>query len=205
MTSEHVTSQYVVLLGLVPFSDYLWSICISDTLLTFPVQVLKITNLSRLVIKPTKWHVCLAKIQISLGIRPVWSESLLSAWRKLGSLATHWAHSEDWSDWAHAQADLSLRWAQSFCWLEAHLEIHNNIWACARQNQQTPVCPAKTRISPGHSPSLIRVHCTQQAQCFFMWTAVFKEVEGAYSFGVVHASVTLLMHAISHRVRKIHI
>ena len=36
-----------------------------------------------------------AKTQISLGIRPVWSESSLSAWRKLGSLATHWAHSED--------------------------------------------------------------------------------------------------------------
>ena len=33
--------------------------------------------------------------QISLGIRPVWSESLLSAWRKLGSLATHWVHSKD--------------------------------------------------------------------------------------------------------------
>ena len=36
-----------------------------------------------------------AKTQISLGIRPVWSESSLSAWRKPGSLATHWAHSED--------------------------------------------------------------------------------------------------------------
>ena len=36
-----------------------------------------------------------AKTQISLGIRPVWSESSLSAWRNLGSLATHWAHSED--------------------------------------------------------------------------------------------------------------
>ena len=45
--------------------------------------------------KPTKWHVHPAKTQISLGIRPVWSESSLSAWRKLGSLATHWAHSED--------------------------------------------------------------------------------------------------------------
>ena len=33
-----------------------------------------------------------AKTQISLGIRPVWSESSLSAWSKLGSLATHWAH-----------------------------------------------------------------------------------------------------------------
>ena len=58
-----------------------------------------------------------AKTQISLGIRPVWSESSLSAWRNLGSLATHWAHSDDWSDWADAQADPSLRFAHmSFCW-----------------------------------------------------------------------------------------
>ena len=34
------------------------------------------------------------KTQISLGIRPVWSETSLSAWRKLEPLATHWAHSE---------------------------------------------------------------------------------------------------------------
>ena len=61
--------------------------------------------------KPTKWHVRPAKTQISLVIRPVWSESLLSAWRKLGSLATNWAHSELWSDWADAQADQSLHWA----------------------------------------------------------------------------------------------
>ena len=36
-----------------------------------------------------------AKTQIRLGIRPIWSESLLSTWRNLGSLATHWAHSKD--------------------------------------------------------------------------------------------------------------
>ena len=48
----------------------------------------------RLMTKPTKL-VRPAKNQISLGIRPVWSESSLSAWRKLGSLATHQAHSED--------------------------------------------------------------------------------------------------------------
>ena len=51
-------------------------------------------DLSSLTTKPTKWHVHPAKTQISLGIRPVWSESSLSAWRKFGSLATHWAHSE---------------------------------------------------------------------------------------------------------------
>ena len=36
-----------------------------------------------------------AKTQVTLGIRPVWLVSSLSAWRNLGSLATHWAHSED--------------------------------------------------------------------------------------------------------------
>ena len=67
--------------------------------------------------KTNKVSVHPAKTQISLGIRPVWSESSLSAWRKLGSLATYWAHSEDWSDWAYAQADPSLRWAHMpFCW-----------------------------------------------------------------------------------------
>ena len=46
--------------------------------------------------KQIKWHVCPGKTQISLGIRPVWSEFSLSAWRKLGSLPTHWAHIEDY-------------------------------------------------------------------------------------------------------------
>ena len=55
----------------------------------------RVKKVSCLMTKPTKWHVRPAKTQISLGIRPVWSESSLSAWRKLGSLATHWAHSED--------------------------------------------------------------------------------------------------------------
>ena len=45
--------------------------------------------------KTNKMTVRPAKNQIRLGIRPVWSESSLSAWRKLGSLATHWAHCED--------------------------------------------------------------------------------------------------------------
>ena len=45
--------------------------------------------------KPTNWHVRAAKTQVSLGIRPVWSEFSLSAWRKLWPLATHWAHMKD--------------------------------------------------------------------------------------------------------------
>ena len=43
----------------------------------------------------TDMHVRSAKTQISLGVRPVWSESLLSAWRKVRFLATHKADSED--------------------------------------------------------------------------------------------------------------
>ena len=44
--------------------------------------------------KTNKMTLRTAKAQISLAIRPVWSETSLSAWRKLWSLATHWAHSE---------------------------------------------------------------------------------------------------------------
>ena len=45
--------------------------------------------------KTNKVSVHPTKTQISLGIRRVWSESSPSACRNLGSLATHWAHSED--------------------------------------------------------------------------------------------------------------
>ena len=60
--------------------------------------------------KTNKMSVRPAKTQISLGIRPVWSESSLSAWRKLWSLN---AQRRLWSDWADAKADLSLRWAHT--------------------------------------------------------------------------------------------
>ena len=48
--------------------------------------------------KPAKWSVRPAKTEISLGFRPVSSESSLSAWRNISSLTTHTVHSEDWSD-----------------------------------------------------------------------------------------------------------
>ena len=84
--------------------------------------------LGRIVPKPTKWHVRPAKTQLSLGIRliRVFAVRLekarilnypLSAQRRL------------WSDWADAQAVLSLRWAHMpFCWFcqdAAHLFLHN--------------------------------------------------------------------------------
>ena len=60
--------------------------------------------------RTNKMSVRPGKTQISLDIRPVWSES---------SQCTQWvakdprfllADSQDWSDWADAHADLSLRW-----------------------------------------------------------------------------------------------
>ena len=64
---------------------------------------------NHLMTKSTKWPVHPAKTQISLGIHPVWSESLLSAWRSYPLSAQR----RLWSDWADAQADLSLCWAHT--------------------------------------------------------------------------------------------
>ena len=51
--------------------------------------------MSRLMTKPTKWHVRPAKTQIILGIRPVWSESSLCAqWVAKDPIFLH-ADSED--------------------------------------------------------------------------------------------------------------
>ena len=59
------------------------------------VNEFQIMRKSCSVTKPTKWSVHSAKTQIRLGIRPVWSGSLLSAWRNLGTLATQSADIED--------------------------------------------------------------------------------------------------------------
>ena len=78
----------------------------------------KYWNLSCLMTKSTKWHVCQAETQISLGrkislsIRPVWSVFACAQWVAKDPSFLH-ADSEDWSDWADAQADLSLCWAHS--------------------------------------------------------------------------------------------
>ena len=49
-----------------------------------------------------------AKTQISLGNCPVWSESVLcTQWVAKNPSFLH-ADSEDWSNWADAQADLSF-------------------------------------------------------------------------------------------------
>ena len=56
----------------------------------------------------------------SAWARPVWSESSLSTWRKFGSLATHWAHSED----------KMIRLGGCPCWSESSLDAHAFCWFC---------------------------------------------------------------------------
>ena len=75
-----------------------------------------------------------AKTRIKLSIRPVWSESLLHTWRRLGSLATHTVHSKDTDQTGQdAQADLSLRWVHShfagFVVLQLNYEVEIT-WGC---------------------------------------------------------------------------
>ena len=48
--------------------------------------------MSRDMTKPIKWVCAQRRLRSAL---PVWSKSSLSTWRKIGSLATHWAHSKD--------------------------------------------------------------------------------------------------------------
>ena len=74
--------------------------------------------MSHCMTKPTKWPVRPAKIHISLGIHPVWSESSLSTWRNLGALATHWAHSKDSDQTGQMPGLICLRWADRPYWTQ---------------------------------------------------------------------------------------
>ena len=80
--------------------------------------------MSHLMTKSTKWLCAQQRLKTSLGIRPVWSESLLcTQWVAKDPSFLH-ADSKDSSDWADAQADLSLCWAHmQFCWF-CHAAAH---------------------------------------------------------------------------------
>ena len=110
------------LLDLCPWTD---SVSPSASCLSSASQYL-----SRLMTKPTKWHVRPGKTQDQPGHPPSLIRVFAVHMKKAWVLSYHWAHSEDWSDWADAQADLSLRWAhRSFCWFcheTAHF-IENSI------------------------------------------------------------------------------
>ena len=68
-----------------------------------------------------------------------------------------------WSDWADAQADLSLCWAHShfvgFVVRRSRLLLHRYIWALAQQNHQYRLDASEESDLPGHPPSLISLCC----------------------------------------------
>ena len=86
--------------------------------------------MSRLMTKLTKWHVHPVKTQISLGIRPVWSESsLCTQWVAKGSRFLH-VDSED-SDQTGLMPRLIWVFAgrMPFCWVcHAAAQIMSNAW-----------------------------------------------------------------------------
>ena len=102
------------------------------------VHELRLDKTNKVTVRPAKTQISLgirpvwsdkvtvrpAKTQISLGIRPVWSESSLSAWWKLG-----WC--PGWSE--------SLLGAQSLCWfchVAAHMKIELLWPPCLLWNRQ---------------------------------------------------------------------
>ena len=72
--------------------------------------------MSRLLLKPTKWMCAQRRLETAWVPAQSDQSSLCAHWVGKGPCFLH-ADSEDWSDWADAQADLSLRWAHMpFCW-----------------------------------------------------------------------------------------
>ena len=72
-------------------------------------------TISRLMTKPIKWHVRPVKTQISLGIRPVWSESSLCAqWVAKDSSFLHMDSEDDSDQTGRTTTLLVLSWGGSY-------------------------------------------------------------------------------------------
>ena len=108
----------------------------------------------RRMAKPTKWPVHLTKTQISLGIHPGWSESSLSAWRNLGFLATHWAHSED--------SDRSGRMPRLISVFAGHIDYFVGfvMRTLIFVNETLPYILIYTSIFFYNKPTLLKKHCS---------------------------------------------
>ena len=86
-------------------------------------------DLSHRVTKPTKWHVRPAKPQISLGIRPVWSES---------SLCAQWV-AKDQAFFRQTEKTL-IRLGGCPGWSESSLGAQSLCWFC---HVAANFCPSK--------------------------------------------------------------
>ena len=113
---------------------------------SFLVLCIYNTDMSHDMTKPTKWHVHPAKMRIRLVILPVWSVFAVRM-RKVWVLSYPLSIQRRlWSDWADAQADLSLCWAHSHFvgfvmrWL---------IYSVKISVTYHPVCKKKSVLSDG--------------------------------------------------------
>ena len=153
----------------------------------------------------TRFNVRPAKTQINLHIRAVWSESSLSVWIYLGSLASPQNIMRRlWSDCADAQADLSLRWTH----------VQSSKAYCAPARLYTCNFPTKTSCTPSVNnilkyPKISKYH-TIETFCIFctvtvpewgcvtwstaaVWFSLFSAISSSVSLlTVVTASVWLL-------------
>ena len=137
------------------------------------------SEMSRSMTKPTKWHVHPARTQTSLGICPVWSESLLCAqWVAKDPSFLH-ADTEDWLDWVDAQTNWSLCLAnRSFCWAQANWSLLGTpvillILSCSSLNGLWRLQKfSQSNMCLGLSGwKMVLVNFQSLASCWFVFTA----------------------------------
>ena len=131
------------------------------------VPILKNICVSRDMTKPTKW-VCAQRRLRSAWASAQSDQSLLSIWRKLGPLATHWAHSRD-SDQTGRMPRLIWVFAGRTV-ISLVLSCHGShvcilsriyLWKFELRHDKTnkiTMRPAETL----HLPSLISLHCPHE-------------------------------------------
>ena len=131
-----------------------------------------------------------AKTQISLGIHLVWSESLLSAWRKLESLASHWVQSKHsdqtgqmprliWVFAALTSILLVLSWAGSNISESGKCHTHEVLFSPKNNNNKiTFIIPSTAVVT-----CTLRVN-VNYIKHFYPW--VSKMGSFILEFGLVH-------------------
>ena len=98
--------------------------------------------------EPTKQSVHPAKTQIS----PVWSESSLSAWRNIGSSATHWAHCKD-SD--------RTGWIPRLIWAFAGHTVILLVLSCC--GSYTGISVKQNKVNWARHPLILKWTCPKKA------------------------------------------
>ena len=120
-----------------------------------------VLNMSRNMTKPTKWHLRPAKTQISLGIRLDWSESSLSAWRKLVLSYPLSAQQRLWSDWRVPRLIWVFAGHIHPVWSESSLSAWRKLgslatqWAHSEDSDQTGRMPRLIWVFAGRTVILL--------------------------------------------------